>query len=133
MANVQRARATLDMLFKKKPKEATHEIEITDDGGVVQVVEMLLRSIGMEEYDKLLTAHPPTSAQKKDGNNYNQDTFAPALISRVVVDPQFSEDDARALWTSPDWNRGELFTLFRKCIEVCNSGVDLFPTGSGSE
>lgn len=133
MANAQRARASLDMLFKKKPREATHDVEVTVDDGTTQVVEMLLRSIGMDEYDKLLTAHPPTQAQKKDGANYNQDTFAPELISRVVVDPEISVEDAKTLWKSPDWNRGELFQLFSKCIQVCNSGVDIFPTSEDSE
>lgn len=133
MANAQRSRATLDMLMKKKPREATHEIETTDDTGETVVVEMLLRSIGMDEYDKLITANPPTAAQKKDGSSYNQNTFAPALIARVVVDPELTDDDAKNLWTSTDWNRGELFSLFRKCIEVCNSGIDIFPTESGSE
>lgn len=133
MANVQRTRATRDMLFSKRKREATHAIETVDENGDAVVVEMLLRSISLKEYDTLVTANPPTSAQKKEGATYNLDTFAPQLISRVVVDPALTEDDAKALWRSEDWNRGELFSLFSKCAEVCNSGVDLGPTAADSE
>lgn len=133
MANAQRARATRDMLFSKKKREATHEIETTDEHGNPIKVEMLLRSIGMDEYDRLVTANPPTAAQKKDGNTYNLATFAPALLARTLVDPELSEDDAKSLWVSEDWNRGELFSLFQKAVMVCNSGVDLGPTDGDSE
>lgn len=133
MANEQRERATLDMLFQKRKREKNFEFEMTNDDGDTAVVSMLLRAIGRKEYDSLITAFPPTQAQKKDGASYDLDRFAPALLARVVVDPALDIDSAKSLWQSEDWNRGELFDLFRNAVEVCNVGTDLDPTEAGSE
>jgi hypothetical protein len=125
-------RATKDLLFTKKRREDTYEFEMTGDDGTTEKVEMLLRSISRDRYDHLVTVNPPTPAQRKEGATYNLDRFAPALISETLAEPQLDYEEAKALWNSEDWNRGELFSLFRKAVEVCNSGVSLDPTDSES-
>lgn len=135
MADIQRKRATLDRLKTKKAREKTVVLELPiedDTDGAVEKVELLFRSIGSAEYDKLVTQFPPTPAQKKEGAVYNLDRFAPALLAAVVADPQMSVEDATELWTSEAWNRGELFSLFREAVDICISGVPVDPTESAS-
>lgn len=132
MADAQRKRATLDRLRTKKPREKTVEVELPDADGSTEKAELLFRSIGSKEYDDLVTKFPPTNVQKRDGATYNIDRFAPALLSAVCVDPQMTEDEAKEIWTSPEWNRGELFNLFREAVDICATGITVDPTGSDS-
>jgi hypothetical protein len=103
----------------------------TGDGGSEEIT-FKYRSLGAQEYDKLVDAHPPTTEQKIDGASFNVNTFAPALISKVCFEPELSYDDAKALWDSPDWNRGELMHLFGEAMNLCNSVQPKIPfTESG--
>jgi len=36
-----------------------------------------------------------------------------------------SEADAKEIWESPEWSRGDLMVLFRKAVELNNKGVDI--------
>lgn len=131
VADAQRKRASLARLQSKKAREKTVEIELpAETGEGTEKVELLFRSIGATEYDRLVTKFPPTSAQKKEGAAYNIDLFAPALLSAVLVDPAMTEEEARELWNSEQWNRGELIVLFREAIDICITGVSMDPTGS---
>jgi hypothetical protein len=103
-----------------------------EDGGV-EKAELLFRSIGSKEYDALVTRFPPTPSQKKEGATYNLDNFGPALLAAVCVDPQMSEEEAKELWQSEEWNRGELYNLFREAVDICVSGISMDPTGNASE
>lgn len=134
MADLQRKRATLDRLRSKKAREKTVEVELPLDGsGAVEKAELLFRSIGSAEYDRLVTQFPPTPAQKKEGSTYNLDKFAPALLANVCVDPKMTPEEAEELWTSDAWNRGELFNLFREAVDLCVTGISVDPTVPASE
>jgi hypothetical protein len=133
VADAQRKRATLDRLRSKKAREKTVEVELPLDDGATEKVELLFRSIGSHDYDKLVTKYPPTAEQKKSGASYNLDRFGPALLAAVCVDPQMTEDEALELWNSGDWNRGELYNLFREAVDICVSGISMDPTESDSE
>jgi hypothetical protein len=106
MADAQRKRASLARLQSKKAREKTVEIELpTETGDGTEKVELLFRSIGATEYDRLVTKFPPTSAQRKEGASYNIDLFAlPAGCHRRR--PQMTDEEARELWNSDAWNRG---------------------------
>jgi len=118
-------RATFDDLVKKKHREREVTITLPGDAGEDVKATILLRALGAREYDKLLTKHPPNTEQKGNGASYNIDTFGPALISRVCIDPEMSESDANQLWTSDDWNRGEVMSLFSAAVDICNQGLDI--------
>lgn len=131
MADAQRKRASLTRLQSKKAREKTVSVELpTEDGESTELVELLFRSIGATEYDKLVTRFPATQAQKREGATYNIDKFAPALLAAVCIDPAMSEDEAEELWNSEAWNRGELMNLFREAVEICITGVALDPTAN---
>lgn len=113
-------RATFDQLNNKKRAEQEISFNLGDEE-----VTMLFRAIGARDYDKLLAKHPPKPEQKVEGASYNLDTFAPAIICRTCVEPELDEDQARQIWESEDWARGEVMTLFRAAVEVCNRGLDI--------
>lgn len=133
VADIQRKRATFDRLLSKKAREKVVEVELPLDDDGVEKVELLFRSIGSAEYDRLVTKYPPTPAQKKEGASYNLDAFAPSLIAAVCVDPKMSAEEAKELWTAEEWNRGELYNLFREAVDICLNGIQMDPTESDSE
>ena len=130
-ADAQRKKATLDMLRKKRHVEKTITLGVSTDDGTVEEVELTFRSIGSAAYDRLVSKFPPTREQKAEGLNYNMDKFAPALISACAADPEMSEDEAKEIWESDAWNRGELMTLFMTAVEVNTRGLDIPFSESG--
>jgi hypothetical protein len=117
--------ATLDLLKNKRRAETRFSIYVTDTDGEQQEVELHFRAIGAQEYDKLVSKHPPKPEQRIEGAAFNIDTFAPALIARCAVEPEMSEKDAKEIWDSPDWSRGDLMVLFRNAVDLNNRGVDI--------
>lgn len=118
-------RATLDRL-KNKPR-ATTEFSIyllNEDGGKDEVT-LKYQAIGAQAYDKLVAKHPPKPEQRAEGASFNMDTFAPALIAACCLEPEMSGEDAKAIWTSDDWSRGDLMVLFRNAVELNNRGIDI--------
>lgn len=117
-------RATLDML--KSKERATSEFSIyLKDGDDVQEVTLKFRAIGAREYDKLVSKHPPKPAQRAEGNAFDLDSFAPALIAACAVEPEMTPEDATEIWNSEDWSRGDLMVLFRHAVELNNRGIDI--------
>ena len=119
--------ATLDLLKGKKRQQDTFKIWVDSSE-----VEMTFQAIGAIEYDKLVSKHPPTTEQRADGAAFNLDTFAPALIAAVSSDPEISLSDAKEIWNSNDWSRGEVITLYRKAVDLCNRGLDIPFNANGS-
>lgn len=117
-------RATFDRLSKKKRAERELPITLVGDDGEEEEVFILFRAIGATAYDDLIAKHTPTAKQKLDGAVYNIDTFAPALIAACSVDPDLSYAEAKAIWDSEEWSRGEVMTLFGGCVELNNKGLN---------
>lgn len=123
--------ATLDLLKGKSRAKETFSIYIADDSGEQQEVTLTYQAIGAVEYDKLVSKHPPKPEQRVDGASFDMDSFAPALISKVCVEPEMSEKDAKEIWNSPEWSRGDLMVLFRHAVELNNRGLDIPFNGNG--
>ncbi len=119
-------RATLAKLRSKKRREKIVPFVINDEE-----LSFLFRSISARDYDKMLTEHPPNLEQRANGAGYNINTFAPALLAKVVVEPEIEAAEWEDLWKSPDWNRGELMSLFGEAVEICSTGLSLGPTARG--
>lgn len=117
--------ATLDLLKGKSRATTEFTLYMTDDDNEQVEVTLKFQAIGMREYDKLVAKHPPKPDQRADGASFNIDTFAPALIAAVSVDPEMSAEDAKEIWESPGWSRGDLMVLFRNAVELNNRGLDI--------
>jgi len=117
-------RATLDLLRNKRPREREISLKIPGTEGDTEAT-FLFRSIGAKEWELLVGKHKPTNAQRADGQPFNIDTFPPALLARVCVEPQLTEDDWMEIWTSPDWNRGEISDFYQAAVDLCTTGFDV--------
>ena len=114
-------RATFEMLKGKKRRELELSFKLDEEN----TVTMLLVAIGAQEYDRLVSKFPPTNEQRIEGNSYNINTFAPALLSAVVQEPDMTPKQWEEIWNSPDWNRGEVIDLFSVVANLCVQGLDI--------
>ena len=128
-----RRQATFKDLLNKPARTKDVVLTVPDeDGNMIEYV-FTLRAIGSKAYDVLVGMHPPTADQKKEGSAYNPDTFGPALISACSVNPHITPNEAKELWESDEWSRGEIMELFVAAVEVCSKGLDVPFTGAASD
>lgn len=121
-------RATLEMLQSKRARSKEFEVVLTPGE---DPVSFEFRALGSMAYDEMLSKHPPTPQQLASNAQFNINTFAPALLAAVCRDPEMSPSQWKEIWTSPEWNRGEVTALFWTAVDLCNEGVDLTPIGAG--
>lgn len=126
-------RASVENLLKKPAKTREITIKTVDDAGKEIELTLLFKTIGNRAYDDLLGNHPPTKEQSKKGNLWNTDTFPPALFSACSVDPHVSEEDAKTIFESDEWSRGELVDIFAALVKLNNDGFDIPFTSKDSE
>lgn len=117
-------RATVDLLKSKKRATTEFSIYMKDGSDNIEMT-LVFQAIGAAAYDKLVAKHPPKPEQRAEGSSFNMDTFAPALISAVSVEPEISPEDAKEIWNSEEWSRGDLMVLFRNAVELNNRGIDI--------
>lgn len=118
-------RATFDRLAKKTRAEREITISLEGDDGEMEDVTLLFRALGTKAYDDLIAKHPPLPQQKLNGDTYNISTFGPALIAKCAVEPTLSYDEAKSIWDSEEWSRGEVMNLFAVCVELNNKGLNI--------
>jgi len=118
-------RATLDQLVNKPRSTTEFSLFLNDGNGGTNEVTLKYQAIGMRAYDRLVGKHPPKPEQRAEGNSFDIDTFAPALISACSVDPEISPTEAKNIWDSDDWSRGDVMVLFRNAVELNNRGLDI--------
>lgn len=122
-------RATLEMLRDKRPAEREVSTKLNPDDE--EEVTFLLRALSATAWDKLVARHPATDAQQTEGAAFNIDTFAPALMARVIVEPEAEESFWKERWSDPNWGRGEVASLYFACSGLCDRGLDLAPFVKG--
>ena len=81
-------------------------------------VEMTVEALSMKDYDKLLAKYPPTEEEQRKGLTYELEKFAPAVISACMIDPDLSLAEAKKIWTSENWSRGDVEGIFSKVLRV---------------
>jgi len=118
-------RATLDQLVNKPRSVTEFSLFLSDGNGGTNEVTLKYQAIGMRAYDRLVSKHPPKPEQRAEGSSFDIDTFAPALIAACSVEPELSPSEAKAIWDSDDWSRGDVMVLFRNAVELNNRGLDI--------
>lgn len=118
-------RLSADQLRKKRPRREEISFVTIDDDGNETEGTLLLEALSASAYDDLVSRHQPDENQRKKGMRHNSETFIPALLSRVCIDPQLTEEEWRDIWNSPDWNRGELQELAEAAVRVCTHPTKL--------
>lgn len=82
-----------------------------------------VQAISQRDYDALLEQCPPTKEQREQGASFDEAAHGPKLIAACFVEPALTLDQATELFTSPQWNRGEVAELYRECLQVNHTGV----------
>jgi hypothetical protein len=118
-------RATLDQLVNKPRSVTEFSLFLSDGNGGTNEVTMKYQAIGMRAYDRLVAKHPPKPEQRAEGSSFDIDTFAPALIAACSVEPEISPAEAKQIWESEEWSRGDVMVLFRNAVELNNRGLDI--------
>lgn len=127
--SAKRKPATIADLKRKKVRTDTVEIPTYDEDGEEVVMTVRIKAIGSVAYDKLVAANPPNRVQRERGDNWNVDSFAPALISACAIEPKMTVEDATDIYTSDEWSAGEVGALFWACQRICNAGTEVPFTG----
>lgn len=123
--------ATFEALMAKPRRKDEVEIPTQDSEGRPVKLRLKLEAISSKEFDNLQDSHPPTTKERDRGAIYNVDTFGPALLERVVVEPKLGYEQWRELWAHPDWSGGELGGVFNRALRLCQGGLDVPFTGLG--
>ncbi len=97
------------------------------------IVVFTFKSIGRLNYDELVSQHPPTKDAKKDGADFNAETFPPALLAAACSNPEISIEEAVEMFDDPDWNNAELRALFFGALEVNTETGEIPLSRSGSD
>jgi hypothetical protein len=118
-------RATLDQLVNKPRSVTEFSLYLSDGNGGTNEVTLKYQAIGMRAYDRLVAKHPPKPEQRAEGSSFDIDSFAPALIAACSVEPELSPAEAKQIWESDDWSRGDVMVLFRNAVELNNRGLDI--------
>lgn len=125
--------ATFKDLLNKPARTREVALKVPDEGGTIIEYVVILRAIGSKSYDVLVGMNPPTAEQKKEGASYNPDSFGPALISACAASPLITPNEAKEIWESDEWSRGEVMELFVAAVEVCSKGLDVPFTATDSD
>lgn len=104
-------------------------MEALEAGSIV----IRLRALSRPDYQALLDLYPPTPEENEEHRAkhgfdalYSTEKFAPALVlaslnaaERAHGEPETTEEEfLRDLWTSDDWNAGEVSHLFNEALQV---------------
>lgn len=68
---------------------------------------LTFRALPSHEFEALISAHEPSKEQQKKGDQWNTDTFSPALLAACCVDSDLSEEEwaeELASWSVADRN-----------------------------
>jgi hypothetical protein len=117
--------ATYEALIKKPRRTLSFEVTSANDAGEEIKLTLKFQAIDSTSFDELQSAHPPTTKERREGAIYNVDTFAPALIAAVSLEPRLSVEQATEIYKSPDWAPGEVGNMFINAMSVCNQGLNI--------
>lgn len=119
----RRRPATFADLMSKKRREKDVVISTVDEDGYDVELVLRYRAIGAKAFDDLIAKYPPNSKQKADGIAYNPETFGPALVAEVSIDPVLTIEQAQQLIENSSWSAGETNTLTMEAMRICQVGA----------
>jgi len=122
---------------ENKPESALplkKELEELIEGSKDTEVVFTFKALGRIVYDELIEEpeHQPTDEQKKEGAQYNPDTFPAALVAASCADPEISLEQATEIFADSSWNGAELQKLFFGALEVNTETADIPLSKAGS-
>ncbi len=135
-----RAQVTLAEQFDRKhneddtaPKMQDRLDQLVEDAKDTEIT-FTFKAIGRIAYDEIVSdpANAPSDEQKKEGAQFNPDTFPPALVAAAAVDPEITIEEAVEIFGDSEWNGAELQKLFFAALEVNTETGDIPLSKGGS-
>jgi len=80
------------------------------------------QAISSRAWQKLLAEHPPTAEQRAAGNEWNPDTFHPALIAAAAKDVELTPEQWAERLDDDAWSVGDRNALFGVALAVNLAG-----------
>lgn len=117
--------ATFEALRSKPRRTLKFNVYTVDADGEEVALGVKYQALSSKQYDDLVSEHPPSQKERAQGAVYNVDTFAPAIIAAVSVEPKLTVEQATELYKSQEWSGGEITSLFLQALKVCNAGLDV--------
>lgn len=119
-------RSTDDLEVATQLRQLEKEQEVAKAAVRDAGIEVVMRSIGRDAWEKLKRAYPPTDQQvaefKERGGQsrleYNFETFPVPAIAASCVQPGMTVEQAQQLWDSPQWNEAECARLFEMAMSA---------------
>lgn len=124
----------------EQAEAALEEAKRQDDGGIAsgtreladRVLELHERararerrftfaSIGQRKWSDLLSHHPPSKDQRKEGLDHDPDPFSRAAMAASAVSPTLTADDVE--WLADNLSLGQFRRLWTACL-AANVGVN---------
>lgn len=94
---------------------------------------LTLVSLPPEDFEALISAHPPTAQQREEAKRqkdddpaWNVDTFRPSLLE-ACVEGDMTDADWQDMYKTGQINLGEFRSLFFACLEVNDRSTDDYP------
>lgn len=79
---------------------------------------IVFQSLPSHEFEALISAHEPTKEQQKNGDQWNSETFSPALIAACCVDSDLTEDEWAEELRSERWSVADRNAIFSKALSA---------------
>ena len=143
-------------LGKAQPRTATHRLRVEDDAAAraelaaaqasgdqdrISTAQAALdacyetltfKAMAAEEWDDLITGHPPTDSQRSRGGWINPLTLLPPALAACVQDSDVAEEDWREyLAPGGPIGPGEAMALFEDLAALHDRAPDLDSLGKG--
>ena len=109
------------------------ELEQMIEDSMDTEVTFIFKSMGRVAYDELVSdpAYQADDEQKKEGAQFDPDTFPAALVAGSCLDPEITLEEAEEIFSDPNWNGAELQRLFFGALEVNTETGDI-PLSKGA-
>lgn len=79
---------------------------------------LVFQSLPSHEFEALISAHEPTKEQQSKGDQWNSETFSPALIAACCVDGDLTEDEWAEELRSERWSVADRNAIFSAALSA---------------
>lgn len=128
-AQVQANASPADQVAQTRLEQAEQTLAAAEAALALATVTLTFRSLPRDAYEQLIASCPPSDEQQVEGQTYDPEAFAPALVSACCTE-DMSVADAEELLTT--LSQIEAGLLFETCISLNEQArMDFGSPGNG--
>lgn len=112
-------RAELEHGEESPEASATRAIKEEARAALAACVERIyFRNLPSDEFEELVGEHKPTKEQQEQGQQWNDKTFAPALLAACAVDSDMTEKEWIDELASDRWSQADVTSIFMAALSA---------------